>query len=153
MRGATYGFLCTVGQAIISIHAPREGSDAALHNGHPPLTISIHAPREGSDFLQLFQSPLTLAISIHAPREGSDRWRTPRIWLAPRFQSTLPVRGATTRFQETPDAAYAIFQSTLPVRGATCIIISGMSMILISIHAPREGSDCKYIQNAAGHFG
>ena len=36
------------------------------------MTISIHAPREGSDALN-GHFPLHLRISIHAPREGSDR--------------------------------------------------------------------------------
>ena len=35
---------------VISIHAPREGSDIDLGQGlHLVGTISIHAPREGSD--------------------------------------------------------------------------------------------------------
>ncbi len=33
------------------------------------------------------------------------------------------------------------FQSTLPVRGATAIRNSAYSSVEISIHAPREGSD------------
>ena len=80
----------------ISIHAPREGSDAAvLKISIPRGQISIHAPREGSDQIRLLLLPpskvflSTLpargatqgavahlavgSISIHAPREGSDR--------------------------------------------------------------------------------
>ena len=57
------------------------------------------------------------AISIHAPREGSDRSRKPLAACIPRFQSTLPVRGATGLYE------------------------SYRKMISISIHAPREGSD------------
>ena len=34
---------------MISIHAPREGSDGVLFDGIHKLLISIHAPREGSD--------------------------------------------------------------------------------------------------------
>ena len=34
---------------IISIHAPREGSDAAYYLNSVQYEISIHAPREGSD--------------------------------------------------------------------------------------------------------
>ena len=34
--------------------------------------ISIHAPREGSDAYHDARTPLTDTISIHAPREGSD---------------------------------------------------------------------------------
>ena len=35
---------------IISIHAPREGSDFDKAPMLPDAIISIHAPREGSDF-------------------------------------------------------------------------------------------------------
>ena len=56
---------------VISIHAPREGSDkAALYDGGEPW-ISIHAPREGSDIPDL-RGRRERRISIHAPREGSD---------------------------------------------------------------------------------
>ena len=58
---------------IISIHAPREGSDAVVSlYKHWSLGISIHAPREGSDggACDVVHGH---AISIHAPREGSDR--------------------------------------------------------------------------------
>ena len=34
--------------------------------------ISIHAPREGSDFTPSSSQPAQIWISIHAPREGSD---------------------------------------------------------------------------------
>ena len=34
---------------LISIHAPREGSDDGLLHGADGDEISIHAPREGSD--------------------------------------------------------------------------------------------------------
>ena len=78
-------------------------------------------------------------ISIHAPRGGSDNPDT--VWGNPyrEFQSTLPVGGATTIGVVAP--ATAGFQSTLPVGGAT----DGMSecplCYIISIHAPRGGSD------------
>ena len=55
------------------------------------------------------------------------------------FQSTLPVRGATKAV-----SAYGgcgIFQSTLPVRGATYFCPCLRLNYVISIHAPREGSD------------
>ena len=78
------------------------------------------------------------------------------------FQSTLPVRGATTAVRDTP--TIPAFQSTLPVRGATtnaggwnncqmhfnprspCGERLGAIILIpvgteISIHAPRAGSD------------
>ena len=82
-----------------------------------PVSISIHAPHTGSDFLRLGvpfpaydfnpRSPygerpprmvrelLGIRISIHAPHTGSD---PQALAMAPRltkFQSTLPIRGAT----------------------------------------------------------
>ena len=56
-------------------------------------------------------------ISIHAPREGSDTLSPHQNVSARRFQSTLPVRGATASERHY------------------------WRDVLISIHAPREGSD------------
>ena len=55
------------------------------------------------------------------------------------FQSTLPVWGATAYGYDynSNDG----FQSTLPVWGATSIQRSVRKDALISIHAPRVGSD------------
>ena len=64
------------------------------------------------------------------------------------FQSTLPVRGATTyRYR-----VYASrrFQSTLPVRGATRALVRVSNQVRISIHAPREGSDSVSATSATG---
>ena len=79
-------------------------------------------------------------ISIHAPRAGSDAARELKRTLPNVFQSTLPVRGATStpsppilcrrnfnprspcgeRLLPFPTPTMAVlFQSTLPVRGAT----------------------------------
>ena len=102
--------------------------------------ISIHAPREGSDVLSYLSDDLELTISIHAPREGSDKGNLGNYLPDVKFQSTLPVKGATQAVQrsrqvchisihapregsDTGIAAAAdcciIFQSTLPVKGAT----------------------------------
>ena len=61
-------------------------------------SISIHAPRVGSDCPARRQCQhLPLAISIHAPRVGSDdEEKNAYNWLY-KFQSTLPVWGATLR--------------------------------------------------------
>ena len=65
----------SAGEAGISIHAPREGSDrlgahrlsAGLGDFYP------RSPR--GERLELLQRLFVAAfISIHAPREGSDRW-------------------------------------------------------------------------------
>ena len=85
------------------------------------------------------QHPAQPAISIHAPREGSDIptlvANIPEIL----FLSTLPARGATSGFASTASAQE--FLSTLPARGATLFDVRGVGEDVISIHAPREGSD------------
>ena len=57
---------------IISIHAPREGSDVGVDVDEGFALISIHAPREGSDTTDAEAGVHLVGISIHAPREGSD---------------------------------------------------------------------------------
>ena len=105
--------------------------------------------------------PIDGGISIHAPRMGSDR--LPRLHRRlPVFQSTLPGWGATFQIVRTsecftyfnprspdgerplPDVDYgtsATFQSTLPGWGATPGCATSPLSSLISIHAPRMGSD------------
>ena len=57
---------------MISIHAPREGSDRFTGFLEKIGLISIHAPREGSDRGLRAGETIGGGISIHAPREGSD---------------------------------------------------------------------------------
>ena len=150
---------------VISIHAPREGSDQCEETLRITITvISIHAPREGSDPARSVD-PGEAGISIHAPREGSDLAQDNPAAKNTTFQSTLPARGATKRgnsmfhalsFQSTLPARGATrqvlygvqrqrFQSTLPVRGATRYNGRTRQSAHISIHAPREGSDTRSI--------
>ena len=58
-----------------------------------------------------------LRVSIHAPREGRDAVEFEVVIAAAVFQSTRPVKGATTTFDVT--VAGDKFQSTRPVKGAT----------------------------------
>ena len=58
------------------------------------------------------------------------------------FQSTLPARGATAR-PFCRCSQIKRFQSTLPARGATGSSILPGCAQLISIHAPRTGSDIR----------
>ena len=82
---------------LISIHAPREGSDMDQRGAIvETFQISIHAPREGSDHRPPPPRSIPSAISIHAPREGSDLLREVYEIAPVEFLSTLPARGATT---------------------------------------------------------
>ena len=118
MWGATLGELGVADDAVISIHAPRVGSDvretsapSGVRNFNPRspcgerhrlrllvighADISIHAPRVGSDLDAADGVPRDL-ISIHAPRVGSDLDDMVGKTVSIEFQSTLPVWGATS---------------------------------------------------------
>ena len=147
---------------VISIHAPRTGSDVGIPTCNTDKKISIHAPRTGSDGFNR-RDANSKKISIHAPRTGSDHSSFWGSTLLTRFQSTLPARGAT--FQHLCGFARLFaFQSTLPARGATVSAHSRAQKTPyfnprsphgerrrrkrdvhgdaeISIHAPRTGSD------------
>ena len=56
--------------------------------------ISIHAPRVGSD-QEYMSNTAHQRISIHAPRVGSDQSNHQNSNYTQQFQSTLPVWGAT----------------------------------------------------------
>ena len=162
VRGATHLRAGAAHVRAISIHAPREGSDsrrelcpvypsrfqstlpvrgATLLDNHQlrHKIISIHAPRKGSDWA--VNTDLWDAwISIHAPRKGSDAGSKREMLISGLFQSPLPVRGATSAVCASWLAV--IFQSTLPVRGATRARAPHPHIPrVISIHAPRKGSD------------
>ena len=120
---------------------PGWGATHAPRRRQPQLLISIHAPRMGSDpafiiFLpkfKIFQSTLpgwgatgagcrgemAVRISIHAPRMGSDSGIISNWPMMRGFQSTLPGWGATRHGNVEHHRQ------------------------VISIHAPRMGSDRK----------
>ena len=114
--------------AAISIHAPREGSDAQLSGigiGHG--AISIHAPREGSDDVTHLSAALLIDFNPRSPRGERHRVKL----FAPQYADFNPrsPRG------ERP----------LP-RG------NGRHTSAISIHAPREGSDRLHDLHGPGRY-
>ena len=104
-------------KAEISIHTPLAGSDRRLRAHHPHPLISIHTPLAGSDLILTRPPPDWGLISIHTPLAGSDRKRNLLLVMSQRFQSTLPLRGATKPR------------------------VSVHTWIRISIHTPLAGSD------------
>ena len=155
------------GGGIISIHAPREGSDCARRQGFIcGPEISIHAPREGSDpgsassrwppghfyprsprgerqivYVDYVQ---IIAISIHAPREGSDS-ATASHWAPMSHISIHAPREGSDKLGGVLGQVVDVFLSTLPARGATHHRQRDPPGPDISIHAPREGSDGKQV--------
>ena len=106
---------------MISIHAAREGGDPKPRlrsscpksfQSTPPVKaatpssiasfilyiISIHAAREGGDALDAVGQAKPPCISIHAAREGGDAIAIGATVPPVGFQSTPPVKAATTAF-------------------------------------------------------
>ena len=90
------------GMTKISIHAAREGGDSDNANKMGTSMISIHAAREGGD----------TSLHITCPR-------------------------------------YSVFQSTPPVKAATTMDMLLQQRVLISIHAAREGGDYTFAKRYA----
>ena len=132
-----------------------------IHGG--PSVFQSTPPARGATLATVFALAVS-SISIHAPREGGDGRESPKVANTPGFQSTPPARGATGQragtdcheagFQSTPPARGAtpcftisksptLFQSTPPARGATKLSRLKELYLNISIHAPREGGDCR----------
>ena len=108
--------------------------------------ISIHAPRAGSDMVSTRHPSRRMDFN---PRSPCGERREPALVgpFAVRFQSTLPVWGATL----TWCSAWLTrrrFQSTLPVRGATGTHCCKGEQPHISIHAPRAGSDSPLVSSS-----
>ena len=159
-RGATPIRFINSTDEIISIHAPRTGSDPTT--GCLMRTTSRFQstlPARGATkpwlkgmFAIPFQSTLPARGATQKKQQVDDgkifqstlpaRGAT-KPWLkgmfAIPFQSTLPARGATQKKQQVDDGK--IFQSTLPARGATEQESGEAVKATISIHAPRTGSD------------
>ena len=105
----------------------------------PDQKISIHAPRVGCDQPKVTPSRRE-DISIHAPRVGCDQINRLDAAVAPKFQSTHPVWGATW-------LACSIRQSaviSIHAPRVGCDTLGDdydLDRLRISIHAPRVGCD------------
>ena len=138
----------------ISIHAPREGSDAFhLRGQHRVLDISIHAPREGSD--QDNGKEVLLIRQNFYPRSPRGERPPRRLLPSPAISNFYPrsPRGERPEKSAADAEQSAKFLSTLPARGATIDEFVCEQPFHISIHAPREGSDggCGQVRNS-GHL-
>ena len=139
-RGATTLNQLVADNGTISIHAPRTGSDRRSASICPLRTYfnprSPHGERPRFRLL----IPDGYAISIHAPRTGSDHLFSSYGASGRGFQSTLPARGATQTYTiSAPFLAHFNPRSPHGERptGSSKPSISSV----ISIHAPRTGSD------------
>ena len=120
---------------------PLRGATAAERTAAAGREISIHAPLAGCDGLCDVVGKI-LAISIHAPLAGCDSHHSVYQRMNRAFQSTHPLRGATTRLWGWRWAPRK-FQSTHPLRGATESLPLRRRPRGISIHAPLAGCDLR----------
>ena len=117
MRGATASFAMFLNFTWnFNPRSPCGERLTLVHKSSITSRISIHAPHAGSD-VGTNRSWEVRVISIHAPHAGSDCKVPSLCFVALIFQSTLPMRGATSYpWYPVPSDQ---FQSTLPMRGAT----------------------------------
>ena len=100
--------------------------------------ISIHAPRTGSDNTMLKAEFLRAHFNPRSPHGERRRALTSTRFInhfnprSPHGERQIPVYNARRE---------AVFQSTLPARGATLLVPPDTRRAPISIHAPRTGSD------------
>ena len=104
---------------LISIHTPLAGSDLVVDVAAGLLDISIHTPLAGSDRLRCGSHIHNIQFQSTLPLRGATSAAATALRAWAIFQSTLPLRGATPHTR--PCARNARFQSTLPLRGATCL--------------------------------
>ena len=125
--------------SVISIHAPRTGSDEGGRRFIRGQGISIHAPRTGSDVVGHAQKVFALAFQSTLPARGATKVPLIVLTAHPHFNPRSPH--GERRCCKTQTAIQGVFQSTLPARGATTSWIQSRQSSGISIHAPRTGSD------------
>ena len=117
LRGATSGLSIGISRSnTISIHAPLAGCDSFPFACAAFARISIHAPLAGCDLCSAFPICASCKFQSTHPLRGATTARRTfaGCWI---FQSTHPLRGATLPFLPPPPAK--AFQSTHPLRGAT----------------------------------
>ena len=109
------------------------------HNNYDTVAraVSIHAPRAGRDPKPADHLDAQ-EVSIHAPRAGRDSFTPETDSIARMFQSTRPVRGATTIWGIAEQ--YIVFQSTRPVRGATLTVSNKWHPVQFQSTRPVRGA-------------
>ena len=100
--------------------------------------ISIHAPRTGSDQLLNRISDITGQFQSTLPARGATYGALKYVIEHKIFQSTLPARGATTLSGWSYNTL--AFQSTLPARGATGSITTFSGSITFQSTLPARGA-------------
>ena len=124
--------------AILPRSLPVGGATTTPCAADRGLLISIHAPRGGSDSMV---TEYIAGLTDFNPRSpwGERRSRYYLMVSSSQFQSTLPVGGATGALYRRQ--LTRLISIHAPRGGATISKPTGHRNHLISIHAPRGGSD------------
>ena len=140
IRGATSPSCGSAGWTCISIHAPHTGRDESRDDQEFDEIISIHAPHTGRDLKECrFTAPL-FTISIHAPHTGRDNDSPEQAEELRQFQSTRPIRGATSQ-QKDRLCGNGDFNPRAPYGARHSMLFVPDFPFDISIHAPHTGRD------------
>ena len=116
VRGATSFLTLLVLRLVFQSTHPVRGATPSISNQLTSIYISIHAPRAGCDDSRRRAYTARRHFNPRTPCGVRRCWRLSQRRKA-QFQSTHPVRGATSRGHLCRDVCP--FQSTHPVRGAT----------------------------------
>ena len=139
-RGATEMAKLLRQNGVISIHAPRTGSDMRADEKCGNRTeISIHAPRTGSDVEDMYAYGRE-CISIHAPRTGSDLGARRHGCRPHNFNPRSP-HGERQHGQRCAASQCNHFNPRSPHGERHHGTGLQSNRDWISIHAPRTGSD------------
>ena len=138
MRGATIVIQHIKRVFTISIHAPHAGCDPCTYLFFCLAFISIHAPHAGCDFV-VRAFIVSKKISIHAPHAGCDACSFLHSISPVLFQSTHPMRGATSA--QSCYCAFQMISIHAPHAGCDYNRFHVITIVCISIHAPHAGCD------------
>ena len=130
----------------VSIRAPREGGDGCRRDcRHAEYSFNPRPPRRGRSTSSCGR-PTRTSFNPRPPRRGRLK-NSESINMMIEFQSAPPAKGAIpirTNRQELKT-----FQSAPPAKGA--ITTSGRSAMMswnVSIRAPREGGDRRFVRHS-----
>ncbi len=140
VRGATIQqFPANAARKFQSTLPVRGATITRFQNISNPIKFQSTLPVRGAT-KSIMEIATLASISIHAPRAGSDPRAAKKRPLRGRFQSTLPVRGATAAAGWNC-AVEADFNPRSPCGERRTTGEEAVIPMLISIHAPRAGSD------------
>ena len=138
-RGATAAHCRVSWWTLFQSTLPARGATSAIISVWCINMISIHAPRTGSDVSHCLHLHCS-GISIHAPRTGSDGNRRKTAPSPDDFNPRSPH--GERRKGGVPQALEAVhFNPRSPHGERPQRCLRANRLLLISIHAPRTGSD------------